>query len=125
VKIKFKKLKISGHQFSVTNSDIKLHLIGHLQSNKVKKAMELFHSIHTIDSAKRVNEVLKNINNPNNVCEEYFIELNMANEEQKTGLNQNDLSDLLDLINNIQYRVAMALCVYLHMRRSRHHTFYY
>ena len=83
-----------------TNSDIKLHLIGHLQSNKVKKAVELFHSIHTIDSPKIVNEVLKNINNPNNICEEYFIELNMANEEQKTGLNQNDLSDLLDLINN-------------------------
>lgn len=79
--------------------DIKLHLIGHLQSNKVKKAMELFHSIHTIDSPKRVNEVLKNINNPNNVCEEYFIELNMANEEQKTGLNQKDLKDLVDLIN--------------------------
>ena len=82
------------------NSDVKLHLIGHLQSNKVKKAMELFHSIHTIDSPKRVNEVLKNINNPNNVCEEYFIELNMANEEQKTGLNQNELLDLLDIINN-------------------------
>ncbi len=82
-----------------TNSDIKLHLIGHLQSNKVKKAMELFHSIHTIDSPKRVNDVLKNINNPNNVCEEYFIELNMANEEQKTGLNQKDLKDLVDLIN--------------------------
>ena len=81
-------------------SDIKLHLIGHLQSNKVKKAMELFHSIHTIDSPKRVNEVMKNINNPDNVCEEYFIELNMANEEQKTGLNQDDLSDLLELINN-------------------------
>ena len=81
------------------NSDVKLHLIGHLQSNKVKKAMELFHSIHTIDSPKRVNEVLKNINNPNNVCEEYFIELNMANEEQKTGLNQKDLKDLVDLIN--------------------------
>jgi len=81
------------------NSDVKLHLIGHLQSNKVKKAMELFHSIHTIDSPKRVNEVLKNINNPNNVCEEYFIELNMANEEQKTGLNQEDLTDLVDLIN--------------------------
>lgn len=82
------------------NSDIKLHLIGHLQSNKVKKAMELFNSIHTIDSAKRVHEVIKNINNLNNVCDEYFIELNMANEEQKSGLNQNELLDLLDLINN-------------------------
>ena len=80
-------------------SDIKLHLIGHLQSNKVRKAMELFHSIHTIDSPKRVNEVIKNINNADNVCEEYFVELNMAHEAQKTGLNQDDLTELLDLIN--------------------------
>ena len=80
-------------------SDIRLHLIGHLQTNKVKKAMDLFHSIHTIDSPKRVNEVMKNINNPDNVCEEYFVELNMGNEEQKTGLNQDDLKELLQLIN--------------------------
>jgi len=80
-------------------SDIRLHLIGHLQTNKVKKAMDLFHSIHTIDSPKRVNEVLKNINNPDNICEEYFVELNMAIEEQKTGLNQDDISELLELIN--------------------------
>jgi pyridoxal phosphate enzyme (YggS family) len=79
-------------------SGIKLHLIGHLQSNKVKKAMELFHYIHAIDSPKRVNEVIKNINNPDNQCREYFIELNMANEEQKSGLKQDKLSELLELI---------------------------
>jgi len=79
--------------------DTQLHLIGHLQSNKVKKAMELFHSIHTIDSTKRVNEVIKNINNQNNVCDEYFIELNMANEPQKDGLHLEDLSELLNFIN--------------------------
>jgi len=81
-------------------SDIRLHLIGHLQTNKVKKAMELFHSIHTIDSPKRVDEIIKNINNPPNLCSEYFIELNMANEEQKSGLNQNDLLELINSINN-------------------------
>ena len=80
-------------------TDTQLHLIGHLQSNKVKKAMELFHSIHTIDSTKRVNEVIKNITNPNNLCKEYFIELNMANEPQKDGLHLEDLQELLNLIN--------------------------
>ncbi len=79
--------------------DTQLHLIGHLQSNKVKKAMELFHSIHTINSTKRVNEVIKNINNPNKLCKEYFIELNMANEPQKDGLHLEDLQELLKLIN--------------------------
>jgi pyridoxal phosphate enzyme (YggS family) len=82
-----------------TYEDIRLHLIGHLQTNKVKKAMELFYSIHTIDSTKRVSEVIKNINNLNNRCEKYFIELNMAQEIQKSGLKQNELIQLLDLIN--------------------------
>ena len=76
--------------------DIRLHLIGHLQSNKVKKAMELFYSIHTIDSLKRVNDVIKNMNNHNNRCKEYFIELNLANEPQKYGLEQNTLPNVLD-----------------------------
>lgn len=79
--------------------DIHLHLIGHLQTNKVKKAMELFYSIHTIDSPKRVGQVIKNLNNQNNRCKEYFIELNMADEAQKSGLKQDELGQLLDLIN--------------------------
>ena len=58
--------------------------------------MELFYSIHTIDSLKRVNDVIKNMNNYNNRCKEYFIELNLANEPQKYGLEQNKVPDLLD-----------------------------
>ena len=76
--------------------DVRLHLIGHLQSNKVKKAMELFYSIHTLDSPKRVNDVIKNMNNHNNKCTEYFIELNLGNELQKYGLEQNKLPNILD-----------------------------
>ena len=79
--------------------NLKLHLIGHLQSNKIKKAMELFHTIHTIDSHKRLNGIIKNINNQNIVCEEFFIEVNMANEEQKSGIKQDELSELIHHIN--------------------------
>jgi pyridoxal phosphate enzyme (YggS family) len=81
------------------NMDVKLHLIGHLQTNKVKKAMELFHVIHTLDSTKRVNEVKKHNNNPANKCERYFIEVNLAKEAQKSGIDQDDLEAIIDLIN--------------------------
>ena len=65
---------------------IKLHLIGHLQSNKAKKASELFDFIHTIDSLKLLNELEKHINNPSTKCAQFFLEVNMAIEEQKSGI---------------------------------------
>ena len=46
-------------QFKNTNSDLKLHMIGRLQSNKAKKAVELFDYIHSLDSEKLANELSK------------------------------------------------------------------
>ena len=81
--------------------DINLHLIGHLQTNKVKKAVELFHTIHTIDSSKRVSELKKHLHLSTIVCRQFFIELNMADEPQKTGLAQRQLNDILLLIDEL------------------------
>lgn len=79
--------------------DLQLHLIGHLQSNKTKRALELFNTIHTIDSQKLLNEIQKNINNTNNKCRNFFIEINMANEEQKAGIAIDDLSNFHQLLS--------------------------
>ncbi len=81
--------------------DINLHLIGHLQTNKVKKAVELFHTIHTIDSSKRIRELTKHLHLSAAVCRKFFLELNMADEPQKTGLNQNQLEDVRRLIDEL------------------------
>ena len=62
------------------NPEINLHLIGHLQTNKVKRALTLFDSIHTLDSKKILIEILKHINRPSSVTKEFFIELNLGNE---------------------------------------------
>jgi pyridoxal phosphate enzyme (YggS family) len=78
---------------------IQLHLIGHLQSNKTKRALELFNTIHTIDSRKLFNEVQKNIQNPNNKCRNFFIEINMANEVQKAGIAIDQLSNFHQLLS--------------------------
>ena len=73
------------------NPEINLHLIGHLQTNKVKRALTLFDSIHTLDSKKILIEILKHINRPSSVTKEFFIELNLGNETQKYGLAQEEL----------------------------------
>ena len=78
------------------NPEINLHLIGHLQTNKVKTALSLFDSIHTLDSKKILVEILKYINRPSSVTKEFFIELNLGNEPQKYGLAQEEIAILLE-----------------------------
>lgn len=79
----------------------KLHLIGHLQSNKAKRATQLFDSIHTIDSLKLLNELEKNIDSEGNKCQEFFLEINMANEEQKSGISIEEIEIYKNHLNTI------------------------
>ena len=69
---------------------LQLHMIGKLQSNKVKKAVKLFDYIHSLDSerlALKVYEAQKEFNK--NI--KLFIQVNLAEEEQKSGIALNDL----------------------------------
>lgn len=73
---------------------IQLHLVGHLQSNKAAEAVELFDSIQSLDSKKLTlalqKEIKKQQKNP-----EIFIQVNIGEEEQKNGVNPEDLADLI------------------------------
>ena len=77
------------------NSEIKLHMIGKLQTNKVKFAVKLFDYIHSVDSeklAKKISEEQKKINRKIKI----FIQVNIGDENQKSGINKNQLSDLIN-----------------------------
>jgi pyridoxal phosphate enzyme (YggS family) len=65
--------------------DIKLHLIGHLQSNKAKEAVALFDVIETLDSAK-LAEVLKKEMDRQRKYPEIFVQINIGEEPQKSGI---------------------------------------
>lgn len=82
------------------NTSCRLHLIGHLQTNKVKRAMQIFHSIHTVDSMKRINEIEKFKGDVSSITEDFFFEINMAMEENKSGFSQSELELLLSGSNN-------------------------
>ena len=75
---------------------VELHLVGSLQTNKVKEAMKLFNVIHSIDREKLI---LKISNEAQKVgfCPDLFIQVNTGNEIQKSGVKIDDLTDLLDL----------------------------
>lgn len=79
----------------------KFHFIGHLQSNKVKKVVERFDYIHSVDSAKLaklIDEQAKLIGKVQNI----FLQLNNANEEQKFGFSKDELFEAFNTIKDFK-----------------------
>ena len=76
----------------VTNNDIKLHMIGRLQTNKAKKAVELFDYIHSVDNEKLANELSKRQKEKDRNLG-YFIQINLGSEEQKGGIEISELKN--------------------------------
>jgi pyridoxal phosphate enzyme (YggS family) len=72
--------------------NVKLHMIGKLQSNKAKDAVKLFDYIHSLDNQKLANILAKQENIANKKLK-YFIQVNIGNEKQKAGIGINLLDD--------------------------------
>jgi pyridoxal phosphate enzyme (YggS family) len=92
------------------NSEIKLHMIGKLQTNKVKFAVKLFDYIHSVDSeklAKKISEEQKKINKKVKI----FIQVNIGSENQKSGINKNQLNDLINFSKKIGLNVVGLMCI--------------
>ena len=92
------------------NSEIKLHMIGKLQTNKVKFAVKLFDYIHSVDSeklAKKIAEEQQKINRKIKI----FIQVNIGSENQKSGINKNQLNDLINFSKKIGLDVVGLMCI--------------
>ena len=82
-----------------TNGDINLHLLGHLQSNKVSEAVSLFNFVHSLDSEKlaiKFKEAESNINRKLR----YFIQVNIGEETQKHGIPISEVANFLNFCRN-------------------------
>ena len=92
------------------NDDIKLHLIGKLQTNKVRFAMSIFDYIHSVDSEKLAikisDEQIKQEKKP-----KMFIQINIGNEEQKSGINQHNLKDFYKFCKNLNLDIIGIMCI--------------
>ena len=96
--------------FRETNSNIKLHMIGKLQTNKVKLAVKLFDYIHSVDSqklAKKIADEQEKINKKVKI----FIQVNIGNEDQKSGINKVELGKLIDYCKQINLSVEGLMCI--------------
>ncbi len=85
-------------------TDARFHLIGHLQSNKTKKAAQLFYSIDSIDSAKLAARL-----SAESVPLDAMIEVKLSAEEAKTGADPAELPAIVDAIRSSQYLKLVGL----------------
>lgn len=100
--------------FEAFGRSIRYHFIGHLQSNKVKKAVELFDMIETVDSEKLALEINKRSSQINKVME-VLIEVNSGRESQKFGVMPEDIETLisnLSPLSNIKIKGLMTMGPY-------------
>ena len=92
------------------NNTIKLHLIGKLQTNKVKFALRIFDYIHSLDSEKLANKIAdeqkKQEKKP-----KIFIQVNIGAEEQKSGINKEKLSDFYTFCKNLNLDIIGTMCI--------------
>ena len=89
---KIQEAEIKWIEAKKQNNDLKLHMIGKLQSNKAKKAIKLFDYIHSLDNAKLASKIFQYEKELNKKVK-LFIQVNLADESQKSGIQLNDLSN--------------------------------
>ena len=92
------------------NSKIKLHMIGKLQTNKVKFAVKLFDYIHSVDSVKLAKKIAQEqAKQDKNI--KIFLQVNIGNENQKSGINKNELNILVSYCKEINLNLVGLMCI--------------
>ena len=92
------------------NSKIKLHMIGKLQTNKVKFAVQIFDYIHSVDSeklAKKIADEQSKINKKIKI----FLQVNIGDEDQKSGINKRDLNKLVSYCQDLELDLMGLMCI--------------
>ena len=92
------------------NSRVRLHMIGKLQTNKVKFAVEIFDYIHSVDSEKLAKKIADEQNKINKKIR-IFLQVNIGDEDQKSGANKNNLSQLANYCKEIGLDLIGLMCI--------------
>jgi len=96
--------------FEIKNDKIKLHLVGKLQTNKVKIALKIFDYIHSLDNlklAKKISEEQKKYPNKPKI----FIQINIGDETQKSGVNKDEVNEFYKQCQNLDLNIIGTMCL--------------
>ena len=94
----------------LTKKDLKLHLIGKLQTNKVKQAIKIFDYIHSVDSKKLAKKIADEETKQGKKIK-IFIQVNIGDEEQKSGVDKSSVYELYSYCKEINLNVIGLMCI--------------
>ena len=89
---------------------IKLHMIGKLQTNKVKFAVQLFDYIHSVDNEKLARKIALEQSKINKKVK-IFLQVNIGDENQKSGINKNEVEQLVSVCKEVGLNVVGLMCI--------------
>tara|TARA_B100001996_G_scaffold286796_1_gene227024 strand:- start:1011 stop:1673 length:663 start_codon:yes stop_codon:yes gene_type:complete len=92
------------------NNEIKIHLIGKLQTNKVKLAVKFFDFIHSLDNEKLAKKISEE-QNKQKLKPKIFIQVNIGNEKQKTGINKDNLKEFYNYCKSLDLDIIGTMCL--------------
>jgi len=93
-----------------SNNKIKLHLIGKLQTNKVKICLKLFDYIHSLDNEKLARKI-SDEQKKQNLKPKLFIQVNIGNESQKNGIHIEKLNEFYNICKELNLNVVGIMCI--------------
>ena len=97
-------------ELKIKYNNINLHMIGKLQTNKVRDCVKYFDFIHSVDSkklAKKIADEQLKINKKIKI----FLQVNIGDENQKSGINKNDLNQLVSYCKEVSLDVIGLMCI--------------
>ena len=94
----------------IKKPNIKLHMVGKLQSNKVKPAVKLFDYIHSVDSEKLVKKIFEEQNKINRKIK-IFLQVNIGDESQKSGVSKSNVSQLVNYCKDLDLDIIGLMCI--------------
>ena len=97
-------------EIKLKKSEINLHLIGKLQTNKVKLAIKIFDYIHSVDSKKLAKKIAEEELKQNKKMK-LFLQVNIGNEDQKSGVAKDDLEDLYNYCKDLKLDIVGLMCI--------------
>ena len=90
--------------------DLKLHMLGKLQTNKVKNAVEIFDYIHSLDNLKLANKISNELNKKSKKIK-IFIQVNLGDEEQKSGIDPSELESFYKTCLDLKLDIIGTMCI--------------
>ena len=93
-----------------SHSSIKLHMIGKLQTNKVKFAVQLFDYIHSVDNEKLARKIALEQSKINKKVK-IFLQVNIGDENQKSGINKNEVEQFVSVCKEVGLNVVGLMCI--------------